>query len=182
MKKYLSIWIVLWSVVTCFAIISILNDYWIKKKEVEMHEIATKYYVINGLNYLSYSQLKYIAVNELSFVEIEKIVTVCGFTKKASSNGSEIDFHSNSGDFSLQILDRSNSDDFIRYNYHLHTNNREYIRMLRSEIMSESDIEEREKSVTGIINDYWFVCLNNYDIPSIVFQRFQSKKLGSRTK
>ena len=118
----------------------------------------------------------------MSFDEIEKVVAVCGFTKKPSSYGSSIHFHGSSGDISLQILDRSNSDEFIRYEYLFYTKNREYIRMLRSEIMDESDIEEREKSVTGYINDYWFACLNDYSMPSVVFQRFQSKKLGSRTK
>ena len=51
----------LWGIVACVAALSVLNDYRVKKKKAEMYEIATNYYVINGINYLSYSQLKYIA-------------------------------------------------------------------------------------------------------------------------
>lgn len=178
MKKKL--WIIVWGVVACVASFAVFNDYWISKKKAEMYKIAENCYFINDVKYPSYSQLKYIALNELSFDEAEKIVSVCGLTKQSSSSSS-VSYHGSCGNISLQIINRANSDDLIRYTYLLRTNNKEYIRMLMSEIMGENSTKETANYAEGVIDDYWWVGLNvSDDMSTIFYQRFQSKKLPSR--
>lgn len=184
MVRKLKKWTLLWLPVVLIAIIAILNDCRIKNKEKELYEIAENCYNIDGVKYLSYTQLKYIALNELSHDEVQRVLSIFGLTKKPSSSESTADYKGDCGNISLQILDRSNSEEFIRYTYDLHTNNKEYIRLLKSEIKKENDNIEDETSSRGIINDYWCVGFNTSDryCPTIYFQRFQSKKLPSRTK
>lgn len=168
-------WIVVWSFVGVVASIVFLNDYWIKNKKKAIDEIVETSYDINGVNYPSYSQLKYIALNELSFDEVPMILARCGMSKEPSPSGSSVNYYGSCGKLYLQILDRSNNDEFVIYSYHL-PSNKEYSKMLRTEIMGESNIEEGEFFLTATINDYWFVTLS-HDSSNLHFQRFQSKKL-----
>lgn len=168
-------WIVVWSFVGVVASIVVLNDYWIKNKKKAIDEIVETSYDINGVNYPSYSQLKYIALNELSFEEVPTILARCGMSIESSPSGGSVNYYGNCGKLHLQILDRSNSDEFIIYTYYL-PSNKEYYKMLKAEIMGENNIEEKEFSLTATIDDYWFVTLS-HDSSNLHFQRFQSKKL-----
>ena len=149
--------------------------------KVNLSEIG-ECYEINGLKFPSYSQLKYIAVNELSHKEVKELMAICGINQRRA-NGSSSYYEGDCGDFSLQIIDRSNSKDFIIYNYFFHTNNRKYLDMLKSEVMQENNNKIDDRRIRGYIDDYWYVVVPK-DIEDggflLFFQRFQSKKLNSQ--
>ena len=135
-------------------------------------------YVINGVKYLSYSQMKFIAQNELTKDEIDRFVSLCEIPIKIEDNKSSYSTSHYGNDiynFSIVFLNRSNSTEFIRYSFIITANN-DYIEKLQEEVEKEKYVEKGESSTTGYIDDYWFANIN-IDIKNLTFQRFQSKKL-----
>ena len=132
-------------------------------------------YVINGVRYLSYSQMKFIAQNVLTKEEVDKFASLCNFPliSERTTGPSTSTYGANGYDFWISVLNSSNSTEFIRYCFYF-TANQDYVEKLKEEIVKEKYIENRDLSVTGYIDDYWYAILDN---TSLVFQRFQSKKL-----
>lgn len=139
--------------------------------KVNLSEIG-ECYEINGVKYPSYSQLKYIAVNELSYKEVQEVLAICGLRPTTKEDSYDGEF----GSVSLSISDKT----FLRYTFYFHTTNRMYINTLKSEIMREEDAEESGKDVSGFINDYWRSGLDdlNDGLPvfNIFFQKSKSGK------
>lgn len=134
-------------------------------------------YVINGVKYLSYSQMKFIAQNELTKDEIDRFVSLCEIPIKIEnkSTSSTSTYGNDAYNFWISILNRSNSTDFIRYYFYFNANT-EYIEKLQEEVEKEKYIKENGMLLKGYIDDYWFAELD-IEHNSIGFQRFQSKKL-----
>ena len=127
--------------------------------KVNLSEIG-ECYEINGVKYPSYSQLRYIALNDLSHEEVGKIVSMCGLTQTEIS-GSSSRYKGDCGDVSLQIIKR----DRTQYNFDFHPRSKEYMKMLKEEIMREEDskvdnISPTFTNVHGYTIGYWFVQLN----------------------
>lgn len=176
-KKSSVIWICLLLIVAVLAVYNVVSDHNENKKNEELALLMTQSYDINGVKYPSYSQLKYIALNELSHEEVKEFMAVCGINQTEAS-GSSSYYKGECGRFNLHILNRSNSKSFIRYTYNFHTNNRKYLEMLKSEIMQEKNYEIDDIQTTGYIDDYWHagVSKDMYEgVFAIFFQRSQSK-------
>lgn len=178
-KKSSVIWIFLLLIVAVLAVYNVVSDNNEKKKNEELALLMTQSYDINGVKYPSYSQLKYIALNELSHEEVKEFMAVCGINQTEAS-GSSSYYKGDCGSFNLHI---SNGKDLIRYTYFFHTNNRKFLNMLKSEVMQENNYEIDDIQTTGYIDDYWYVGVSK-DIEEgvfdIFFQRWQSKKLNSQ--
>ena len=181
-KKSSVIWVCMLLIVAVFAVYLVISGQNEKKKNEELPLLMTQSYVIGGVKYPSYSQLKYIALNELSQEEVKDFMVICGINQ-TEANLNSSDYKGDCGRFNLQILNRSNSKNFIRYTYFFHTNNREYLKMLKSEVMQEKNNKINDSEIKGYIDDYWYVGVNK-DIYeggfTIFFQRWQSKKLNSQ--
>lgn len=160
MKKRNVIWICLLIIVGLLAVYNVVSDNKDKNEKEELASLMSQSYDINGVKYLSYSQLKYIALNELSHEEVGKIVSMCGLTQTEIS-GSSSRYKGDCGDVSLQIIKR----DRTQYNFDFHPRSKEYMKMLKEEIMREEDskvdnISPTFTNVHGYTNGYWFVQLN----------------------
>lgn len=174
-KKSSVIWICLLLIVAVLAVYNVVSDHNENKKNEELALLMTQSYDINGVKYPSYSQLKYIALNELSHEEVKEFMAVCGINQ-TKANGSSSYYKGDCGRFSLQILNRSNSKSFIIYTYFFHTNNRKYLDMLQSEVMQEKKYEIDDIQTTGYIDDYWYAGVSKdiYEgVFDIFFQRSQ---------
>ena len=181
-KKSSVIWICLLLIVALLVVYNVISDHNEKKKNEELALFTTQSYDINGVKYPSYSQLKYIALNELSHEEVKEFMAICGINQR-ETNGSSSYYNGDCGDFSLQILDRSNDKNIIRYTYFFHTNNRKYLDMLKSDVMQEKNHKIDDIQITGYIDDYWYAGVSkdiDEGVFDIFFQRWQSKKLNSQ--
>ncbi len=170
-KKLMLIWLFI-ALIAAFIILYSLGN----NKEKEINEIAETYYNIYDVEYPSYSLLKYIALNELSYEEVANELSKCGMTIKSVFGSSETIYSGNCGEIALTILNRSNNKEYIQYLYTLQTNSKEYLRFLKADISSEKDFKGNDNLITGKINDSWRVYLVLEEpSPYIMFQRPQSK-------
>lgn len=159
MKKRNVIWICLLIIVGVLAVYNVVSDNKDKNEKEELASLMSQSYDINGVKYLSYSQLKYIALNELSHEEVGKIVSMCGLTQTEIS-GSSSRYKGDCGDVSLQII----KGDRTQYNFDFHPRSKEYMKILKAEIMREEDSKDESSPtrtrVEGYTNGYWFVQLS----------------------
>lgn len=182
-KRSSILWLCLLSVVGLLAVYNVVSDYRDKKEKREMALLMSQSYDINGVKYPSYSQLKYIALNELSHEEVKKFMAICGINQTGAS-GSSSEYWGDCGKFELHILDRSNSESLICYTYTFFTNNRRYLEKMTSDVMQEKKYKKNDIETTGYIDDYWYTGVSNEIFEGtlfrIFFQRFQDKKLNSQ--
>lgn len=172
MKKRNVIWICLLIIVGVLAVYNVVSDNKDKNEKEELASLMSQSYDINGVKYLSYSQLKYIALNELSHEEVGKIVSMCGLTQTEIS-GSSSRYKGDCGDVSLQII----KGDRTQYNFDFHPRSKEYMKMLKAEIMREEEskvdnVSPTFTNVQGYTNDYWLVQLNYHKDDDMSFSVF----------
>ncbi len=169
-KKSSVIWICLLLIVAGLVVYNVISDHNEKKKNEELALFTTQSYDINGVKYPSYSQLKYIALNELSHEEVKEFLATCGINQtEASGSSSESEYRGDCGNFKLHIM---NSKGLIRYTYTFFTNNRKYLEKLKSEVIQERKYEIDDIETTGYIDDYWHVGISKDIYEGTLFHIF----------
>lgn len=145
--------------------------------KVNLSEIG-ECYDINGVQYPSYSQLKYIAMNELSHDEVKEVMAICGINQIEASGGLS-KYRGECGIASLLIMDG----DYISYEFSISPKSKKYMEMLKSDLMLEEDFDKEKTSTadngtllrySGYINDYFLaeiVC---------VFDRYNDSQFSIR--
>lgn len=151
----------IWVVSAVILIAIIIGGYLFKggfTSKVNMSEIGD-YYYINGVKYPSYSHLKYIAMNELSHEDVQKVTAICGMTQTEIRDRYS-EYRGDCGVFTLRTKDG----DYVEYEFDFRPNSKEYMKMLKSEIKRKENAKEEQYStlttLEGYINDYWYVMLS----------------------
>jgi hypothetical protein len=177
-KKNSVIWICLLLIVAVLAVYNVINDHNEKKKNEELALLMTQFYDINGVKYPSYSQLKYIVMNELSHEEVKEVMAICGINQTEASGGSS-KYRGECGIASLSIM----GGDYISYEFSFSPKSKKYMEMLKSDLMLEEDFDEEKTSTadngtllrySGYINDYYLAEIEG------VFDRYNDSHFSIR--
>lgn len=149
MKKNISIWIVLWSIVGAVAICTVFNEKRSKDKNEESTLYAGKGYDINGGRCISFEQMKYIARKKMTSNEIDVFSQKCGLILK-KDNTDKDDWSSEYGfdNFHYYVTIIDNDKNFI-YSFYCR-DNIAYVNRLHSDLKEEdSSATEGQKRISS---------------------------------